>query len=71
MSYLTRTSPRRPDRPVSSRTGPIRQPAVSLPRRNAIVALDENGAPDFNDEADLRRRPLSDRKARLQTLLER
>src|SRR3984893_4913983 len=47
MSYLTRTSPRRPDRLVHSRTGPIRQPAVSLPRRNAIVALDENGAPDF------------------------
>jgi hypothetical protein len=25
----------------------MRQPAVSLPRRNAIVALAENGAPDF------------------------
>jgi len=31
---------------VSSRTGPIRQPAVFIPRRNTIVAL-ENGAPDF------------------------
>ena len=47
MSYLTRTSPRRPDRLVGSRTGPIRQPAVCLPRRNAVVALAENGAPDF------------------------
>jgi hypothetical protein len=46
MSYLTRTSPRWPDRPVGSRTGPIRQPAVSLARRNAIVALDENGQED-------------------------
>jgi len=91
MSYLTRTSPRRPDRPVSSRTGPIRQPAVSLPRRNAIVALYENGAPAllwkrhcrskiptlifyvfdllFDAGADLRPQPLSDRGARLRTLL--
>jgi bifunctional non-homologous end joining protein LigD len=76
--------------------GAIAREAKSLPDAiidGEIVALDENGAPDFtalqaalseqetddlvfygfdllfDDEADLRRRPLSDRKARLQTLL--
>ena len=63
MSYLTRTSPRRTDRSVSKPY--TANPADAV--RNVIVALD--GAPDFNDGADLRPRPLSDRGARLQTLL--
>ncbi len=76
--------------------GAIATEAKSLPDAiidGEIVALDENGAPDFtalqaalseqdtgdlifyafdllfDDEADLRPRPLSDRKARLQSLL--
>jgi hypothetical protein len=34
-----------------------------------IVALDENGTPDFKHGTDLRPQPLSDHGARLQTLL--
>ena len=76
--------------------GAIAREAKSLPDAiidGEIVALDENGAPDFtalqaalseqetgdlifyvfdllfDDEADMRPRPLSDRKARLQALL--
>jgi hypothetical protein len=59
MSYLTRTSPRRPDRPVGSRAGPIRPARIYVEfcgapktRRRFLTAtqcdrcLDENGQED-------------------------
>ena len=82
MGYLTRTSPRRltvreqpyranPAASIECGSFAARQKrgAVSLPRRNAKVALDESGAPDFNEGANLRPQPLSDRRARFQILL--